>query len=52
MGGNSYCSFWVVELEAYLEAFLGLVGVVTQSLLLEKIFLKLEEGKGYSTQKR
>ena len=41
MGGNSYCSFWVVELEAYLEAFLGLV-VCFPITTFREDFLKLE----------
>ena len=50
MGGSSYYSFWVVELEAYLEAFLGLVEGVTQSLDLERSSWRLKQGEGNSTQ--
>lgn len=45
VGGDSYCSFWVVELEAYLEAFLGLVGRYPISTFREEC-LKVEGGKG------
>ncbi len=48
MGGNSYCSFWVVELEAYLEAFLGLVGDYPISTFREEC-LKVEGRKERDT---